>query len=149
MFFFFSGMRSLNFDWKPGMPEKDQFIVTGCSTKKTKTNDNMFSLTGGGRLMKWRSAIGTEWWWLALLLYTFDMAPCNSDHQDYYMFRIGDSYQPSLSTVTGRGPYPIYTSFFLKQSMHRIFKPRFGWYFHYMLVNHGKPTMHGSIPCQW
>ena len=61
MFFFFSGMRSLNFDWKPGMPEKDQFIVTGCSTKKTKTNDNMFSLTGGGRLMKWRSAIGTEW----------------------------------------------------------------------------------------
>ena len=29
-------MRSLNSDWKPGMPEKDKFIVTGCSAKKTK-----------------------------------------------------------------------------------------------------------------
>ena len=31
-------MRSLNFDWKPGMPEKDKFIVTGCSAKKQKQN---------------------------------------------------------------------------------------------------------------
>ena len=35
-------MRSLNFDWKPGMPEKDKFIVTGCSAKKnTERKDDL------------------------------------------------------------------------------------------------------------
>ncbi len=37
--------------------------------------------------------------------------PCNSDHQDYYMFGRGsrDPYKPLFATVTGRGPYPIHT----------------------------------------
>ena len=32
-----------------------------------------------------------------------------SDHQDYHMFRFGDSYKPSFATVTGRWPDPKYT----------------------------------------
>ena len=34
--------------------------------------------------------------------------PLNSDHQDYYIFRIGNPYKPSFTTVTVRGPYPRY-----------------------------------------
>ena len=34
--------------------------------------------------------------------------------QEYYIFRIGDSYKPSFVTVTGRGPHPIYTLQFQK-----------------------------------
>ena len=33
--------------------------------------------------------------------------PSNSDHQDYYIF-LGNPYKPSFTTVTGRGPHPIY-----------------------------------------
>ena len=33
----------------------------------------------------------------------------NSDHQEYYIFRIGDPYKPSFTTVTVRGPYPTFT----------------------------------------
>ena len=32
----------------------------------------------------------------------------NSDHQDYETFLVGDPYKPSFTTVTVRGPYPIY-----------------------------------------
>ena len=31
-----------------------------------------------------------------------------SDHQDYFMFRPGDSYKPSFATITGKGDNPIY-----------------------------------------
>ena len=31
--------------------------------------------------------------------------PCNSDHQDYYIFS-RNPYKPSFTTVTVRGPYP-------------------------------------------
>ncbi len=32
--------------------------------------------------------------------------PSNSDHQDYFMFSIGDSYKPSFATTTGKGDNP-------------------------------------------
>ena len=34
-----------------------------------------------------------------------------SDHQDYFMFRIGDSYKPSFATITGKGDNPMYIGF--------------------------------------
>ena len=34
-----------------------------------------------------------------------------SHHQIYYIFRIGDSYKPSFTTVTGRGPHPMYAMY--------------------------------------
>ena len=34
--------------------------------------------------------------------------PSKSHHQDYYIFRIGNPYQPSFATVTGRGDNPKY-----------------------------------------
>ena len=33
--------------------------------------------------------------------------PSNSDHQDYFMFSIGDSYKPSFATITGKGDNPM------------------------------------------
>ena len=77
----------------------------------------------GGAQSKRKVTHGDWWQKKTLHTHTFDMAPSldSSDHQDYYMFSRGFQPKPSLSTVTGRGPYQTHT-----KKHHRIHPPRWG-----------------------
>ena len=69
-------------------------------THRTKKNERNWWKRAILHQLIWTIYINIPWVW---------PPPCNSDHQDYYIFNRESQPKPSFTTVTVRGPYPKYT----------------------------------------
>ena len=92
--------------------------------------------------MKWRGGLSGP------LIWPPD-APCNSEHQDYYMFSRGFLLTFTFHCYMEGAISNIYLFFSSNNPCIEYLSLGLGDISTiYMLVNHGKPTMHGSISCQ-